>query len=272
MDQASRLLRSTNVSFEPAKLVNAATWALRRLAELGVSIPASNRLELAGKLVRQVLEGEVSISSEDRAEVGRLTEAHWTVLERYTIARVLNPVGDLADLGRKKLRTMLGGPDIAGDEKNSIARDTQFELYVGAMLALGGVSLDLEEPDLTFQYLGTTTGIAAKRVRSPAQLNKRVKGALKQIHTTGKPGFVAVNVDTLIMTGTTSAAGTPLDVRLPTLNRLDSSLAWRPGICGSIVFGHDATWDFSVQRPKLSTAQFNRVRILPANVREKAER
>ncbi len=109
------------------------------------------------------------------------------VLEQHTIVRVVNPTGRLSAVGRQKLRAMLGGPDITKDETNSIARNTQFELYVGAVLAFGGVSLELEEPDLTVQYLGRVTGIAAKRVRSPPELERRVGDPVEPVTRSGSP-------------------------------------------------------------------------------------
>ena len=271
-NEAAHQSRSANFAFRPSDLVHAATWTLARLTALGVPVLNGNRLELAGKLVRKVLDGHVTIEPEDSLGVERLTEAHWTVIEQYTVARVLNPSGHLGEVGLEKLRTMLGGPDIAADETNPIARNTQFELYVGATFALGGVSFHLEEPDLSFEYLGTTTGIAAKRVRSPAQLGKRVKEAAEQIQSTGRPGFVAVNVDAIIkVTGASPTVGTALDQRLPTLKRVDADLAGRPEVLGLIVFGHEATWDFEGKRPRLRIATFTRVRIFPANDRDKAE-
>ena len=150
--------------------------------------------------------------------------------------------------------------------------NTQFELYVGAVLALGGVSSHLAEPDLTFRYLGLTTGIAAKRVRSPAQLEKRVKGAVKQIQRTGTPGFVAVNVDRLIAEAEkTPAVEAVLDQRLPAVQTVDSCVQGRRGIIGSIVFGREATWDFRKEPPKLGLAHYQRVRTLPATPQEKVD-
>ena len=220
----------------------------------------------------QVLGGEAHVARDDTDKIVHLTDAQWTIFEQYTIVRAVNPRGAQADLGREKLRAMLGGPEVEGDEKNPVARNTQFELYVGAVLSLGGVSLDLAEPDLTFHYLGRMTGIAAKRVRSPAQLAKRVKDAVKQVQSAGMPGFVAVNVDRLIAdTETKLPVEAVLDERLPAVQIVDSYLHEHQEIRGSLVFGREARWDFTREPPKLGLGHYQRVRILPATQQEKCD-
>jgi hypothetical protein len=256
--------------FEPANLVNASTWTLARMRVLGVQVPGGCRLELAGKLVRRVLEGQEAIEPEDSLGVQRLTEAHWTVIEQYTVVRALDQKEDLAKVGIEKLKTMLGGPDIAADETNPIARNTQFELYVGACLAFGGVSLHLKEPDLTFQYQGTPTGIAVKRVRSSVQLAKRAKEAADQIQASGMPGFVAVNVDQ-IMKLSGASRGVGLDQQVPELAQVEADLCERPGVLGLIGFGHRATWTFAVVPPKLEIGSFNRVRLFSTRRQKKGD-
>jgi hypothetical protein len=234
---------------------------------LGVGLPAGSRLELAGKTVRKVLEGQDTFSADDSLEVLRLTEAHWTVIEQYTVVRALDKKRSLAKLGLDKLETMLGGPDIAADETNPIARNTQFELYAGACLAFGGVSLQLEEPDLVFQYQHLLTGIAAKRVRSSAQLAKRAKEAADQIEKSGMPGFVAVNVDQ-IMKPSGASHGVGLDQQVPDLKQVEATLSNRRGVLGVITFGRRATWTFADSLPKLEIGRFNRIRAFSAKHQE----
>jgi hypothetical protein len=256
--------------FEPASLVKASTWTLAQLTNLGVQVPSGCRLELAGRLLRRVHEGRETVEPEDSPGIQRLTEAHWTVLEQYTIVRALDPKESMTELGLEKLQQMLGGPDIAADETNPIARNTQFELYVGACLRFGGVSLDLQEPDLAFSYQGVPTGIAVKRVRSSAQLVKRAREAADQIRASRMPGFVAVNVDQITkLSGQCHGVG--LDQQVPELTPVESALGERPGILGLLAWVHRATWTFQDTSPKLELGSFNRVRIFSAKLQGKGD-
>ena len=51
---------------------------------------------------------------------------------------------------------MLSGADVPDTERNPLARNTQFELYVGAYLTMGGVRVGIGEPDWIIDYLGTS--------------------------------------------------------------------------------------------------------------------
>ena len=74
-------------------------------------------------------------------------------------------------------------------------------------------------------------------------LRRRVKEGMKQIRRTGRPGFVAVNVDVILkQTGPALAPGPSLDERLPVIRELEALVAGHPGLLGLIVLGRQAIW------------------------------
>ena len=75
--------------------------------------------------------------------------------------------------------------------------NTQFELYVAAMLVHGGLEVTPGEPDLRLLYGYEKVGIAAKRLTStdPDQASRHVKKAVQQIESTGLRGWIALNLD-----------------------------------------------------------------------------
>ena len=170
--------------------------ALSSLASHGL-LPPRGRLHRAVALVQRI-HGQSTVPT--RPGLEELREAYWTILEQYLISRLLLEPDEPTD---DQLRTMLrfiqkGTPGPAG-EKNTRPRDTQFELFVAAMLALGGAKVRLDEPDLRLIHGSDSVGIAAKRVTGRRNLLHRVRHACAQIKRTGAPGFVAVNVDQLVL-------------------------------------------------------------------------
>ena len=93
------------------------------------------------------------------------------------------------------IKHMLNDSVLPQDNRGqSKGRDTQFELYVAAVCQSAGlVPVDYEEPDVTCTVDGVKFGIAAKRVKNVANLNKRVKKAAQQIETAQLPGIVALD-------------------------------------------------------------------------------
>jgi hypothetical protein len=73
-------------------------------------------------------------------------------------------------------------------------RDAQFELFVGALCHSAGLQpVSYEEPDVVCTLEGQQWAIAAKRVKSLASLEQRVKEAARQIRRAGLPGVIAID-------------------------------------------------------------------------------
>jgi len=80
------------------------------------------------------------------------------------------------------------------DRTQSRGRDAQFELYVTAVCQSAGLTpVRMEEPDVTCTFDATRYGIAAKRIKSVAALEKRVREASNQIVKAGLPGIMVLD-------------------------------------------------------------------------------
>lgn len=242
------------IGFGPTGLINAADWTRKTLAEFQVPQPRGNRLLKAQALIRDVNAGAIRVDKDDDAALERLTDAQWTILEQYMIARAIGKRGRvLSPVELFKLESMLSGADTENEDRNPLARNTQFELYVAANLVMGGVSTRLAEPDLRFDYNGLEVGLAAKRVRSSKQLVKRAKDAVRQIRNSGIPGFVALNVDVLLKAvGGNPTSTEQLDDRLVAIKQINGILSQHEGVVGSLVFARDARWEFGDEKPSFS--------------------
>jgi hypothetical protein len=71
----------------PSACIAAADWMIKRLAEFGVPQPEGNRLVRAKRLLQDSNAGKIAIVPEDEAVLNRVTEAQWTILEQYIVAR-----------------------------------------------------------------------------------------------------------------------------------------------------------------------------------------
>jgi hypothetical protein len=146
-----------------------------------------------------------------------------------------------------KLQQIMGGAEAYGPGRSE-ARDIQFEMFVAAQLALGGLEVTKGEPDLRYRYGYERVGVAVKRLDSLAltQVRRNIKDAADQIARTGLRGWIALNLDTKLQ-------GLPLVANRPTLLKrfslaFDSviPLAARygsgPQILGIITYAHLSGW------------------------------
>ncbi len=253
--------------------IRAAEWTLKRLEDFAVSQPSGNRLMKAHFLIRDANEQKIILCSDDEPTLHRITEAQWTILEQYIVVRALGKPGRMLDpMQLSKLEMMLSGADTEDEDKNGLARNTQFELYAGTTLVMGDVRTQLAEPDLRADYLGMEVGVAAKRVRSPKQLNRRANEAVKQLRISGVPGIVALNADVLLKTtGTGNLDTKQLDERLCVLKEIDELLSRHEEVLASLVFAHDAVWQFGGEKPSFGMTSWHRFSVYP-RTQEQQER
>jgi len=251
--------------------INAAEWTQRRLEAFAVAQPAGNRLMKAHAMIRDVNERRIILRANDERALYCVTEAIWTVLEQYIVARALGAPGRvLHPIQFSKLEMMLSGADTEDEDKNPLARNTQFELYAGATLIMGDVRTRLAEPDLRADYLGREISIAAKRVRSAKQLTKRAKDAVDQITDSGLPGIAALNVDLLLRkTGAGDLDTEQLAERLAAIKEVDKLLSKHEEVLGSLIFARDAVWKFSGDKPSVALASWHRFAVYPRTPEEK---
>lgn len=175
------------------------------------------------------------------------------VLEREALRTVWD-FAVIANAARKAARVQndlkiaLGGRLLQGDRQNDTPRDLQFQLYVGAVFAMGGVPTVYEEPDLRFLLNGVEHGIAVKRIRSSEKVEARLTDGAKQLAKAGLRGLVVANIDAFLKGRTFAglsdpveagkqfnSAVTPLHHRLP-------KIAGRPAVLGLLGVGTAFEW------------------------------
>jgi hypothetical protein len=82
-------------------------------------------------------------------------------------------------------------------DTNQTPRDIQFQFSIVALLKNNGFTVKMCEPDFFFHYDKTDYPVAAKRVSSPKQIEKRIKEAEKQISKFDISGIIALSIENL---------------------------------------------------------------------------
>lgn len=248
-------------------MVESADWIIKTLPQLGVSIPGGSRLILARKLIAQVHERQVRLDPEAIDVLKKVADAQRTVAEFFIILRAMQnrriPVTpDLLD----KLSIMLGGSEIEDRDTRTLARDTQFELYVMAQFIMGGATVHFGEPDLRLLFGEEMVGVAIKRLSSRKQLKKRVLDAADQIESRNDRGFIAVNLDRFVtsvrgpeQTESLEDRGREYNRSIAELHELLPLFSERPKILGVVNFGFTAHWEFDRDIPRYSGGFFRQI-------------
>jgi hypothetical protein len=252
----------------PSGAVAAADWTLDRLATLGVTAPPGNRLQRARNLLSKVNAQPDLIAHGDDRFRRLVAEAQRTIYEQYIITRTSAGRTDVvSDTHRAKLEQMLSGADLPEDDKNFLARNTQFELYSAAMFGMGQVPIGHAEPDFQFEFLnGEVVGLAAKRISSPKQLRTRVKEGIEQIKNAGVRGFVAVNVEvytrSIRLEEEESKRGDQFNSAIQALHDVFDEFKDDPHFLGIINFGHVLEWDDTGAKPILGMHDFRQFGVV----------
>jgi hypothetical protein len=80
------------------------------------------------------------------------------------------------------------------EREQSKSRDIQFELCVAAHCRTAGYLVEPKEPDVLVHDPNGNFGIAAKRPKSPKTLERHIRKGSQQIHASGMPGLVAIDL------------------------------------------------------------------------------
>lgn len=269
---ASEIRPVGGISFGPTSLIAAADWTRARLSTFGVPFPPGNRLQRAQSLLKDLQAGRLALAA-DSALVDQVTEAQWTIVELYIATRGLGSAQrELSDVERAKCEEMLSGAEMPEADRNPLARSTQFELYLAGLFRMGDVRVMLAEPDLLIDYQGTPCGVAAKRVRSFRQAPRCAREAADQLRASGRPGFVAVNVDVLLkLRSDLPGPEATLAERLAVINEIEATMAEREHVLGTITIGRDAVWDFSRDLPRIAVSHSYRFTVHPRAAGGEAE-
>jgi hypothetical protein len=232
-----------------------------------ITLPPGNRLQNAKALIERINDGRVVLNADDDNLLNAVAEAMKTVTEQYIVLRAMNPtIGRPRPSVAAKLRMMLSGAATVDQDANPDARNTQFELYVGGTLTMGGAHVVVEEPDLGLDFGDRRVGIAAKRVRSLARVLPIVDEAIDQIRRSGRPGFVALNVDVLVKNTGAPSDTIRLGERLSALAGVDEKVRAVPEVLGTMVFGYDTRWTFGGEKLRVEVGNFVRFRVTAAGL------
>ncbi len=251
-------------------MVDAANRSLARFRELHIPIPENSRLERARAIV------EAANADFASAPPDRLAEAFRTIYEMRWIARALGS-GTTRPPNRltNALASMLSGPDIeAEDDSKTKPRSLQFELYVAAILAAGGVRVDYAEPDLRMYYLDDWVGIAVKLPRNRRRIAHHLEKAVEQIEKWTPRGMIALNVDGLL--DEVAAEGVPWEQIASTVDQLPevleglANLSTRPRVRGLLAVGTATHWSIgATSKPQLERLTFVKWNLLGHSEAEK---
>lgn len=194
--------------------------ALAHLQRLGVRVIGPNRVSRAVDLVRHSDPDKPPPGIEPAQYLRIIGEAMRTLWDTFLITWTIVEWcgGDVSLFPPEKLQWLLKGSDLP-DERNTTARDIQFENLVGAMLVLGGAAVSREEPDWRIRDGGTIIGIPAKRVSSASRttVRNRLRHAARRLKEHDLNGLVALNADVFLTNfDAPSPAGTALPAPLMT--------------------------------------------------------
>ena len=205
------------------------------------------------------------LTREDDGLLDRVTEAQWTVIEQYIVARSLGRPGRRLNPDQlRNLNEMLSGTDTPEADRNPLARNIQFELYVGAFFTMGDVPVLIEEPDLSFDYCGARCGVAAKRVRSFQHAPRRADEGADQIAAARMRGVVAVNVDVLLkISPDVPDPEATLGERLEVVRQVEARMAEREEVVATMFVGRDCIWEFDGARPVAQMSHSVRFTVHP---------
>jgi hypothetical protein len=245
-----------------AWLASAATTAIARLEAHGAKVPLSGRLHRARRIAENLRDGR--LSPDDTAEWDRTREAFRTIWEFALIANTI-PTGHAPTL--QNVRQALAGPFLPNRHRDDPARNSQFELYVAALLAMGDVKTRGMEPDLRFTTAYGEYGVAVKRVRSPKKLQARASHAARQLRNHGVRGLVAVNMeafleDLSVAEATVEEAGKQFTARVGALNTLLEKVSAKAGVVGVLGMGTVVEWQPEAKPPNLDLRWFFQLRLV----------
>ncbi|OGC95024.1 MAG: hypothetical protein A2W25_16150 [candidate division Zixibacteria bacterium RBG_16_53_22] len=163
-------------------------------AKLGIGIKQGSRFDTYFKCIRHLAESPQIAMAKYPMDV--IIAALKEVDELYGI--MVNFDIYISEIYSHKIKSILTGANIPDySERDTIARNTAFELNMAAHFKKAGFSTKLCEPDIMVTIRESEIYIACKRPASVKNLEKIIKNAKRQIIRRGK-GFIALSLDKLI--------------------------------------------------------------------------
>lgn len=231
--------------------------SIKILNDLGVHVPSSCRLVLATKEIERFETSPLTVHKDDLETQTRLIEDGRTINEIYSISNAAWAFRNKATtpFTRDRLRLMLSGSRSSQKDTNGLARNTQFELYVSAVLTLSGLEVEHGEPDLRIATRDGYWGVAAKRMNTlnPDRVRRRLKEAADQLKVQMLPGIIAISLDSIVRNvpgiGDLEKLGDSYNKETDFINSVPYWLSEQSYVLGLITFGCTYGWDFSGSLP-----------------------
>lgn len=185
------------------------------LDKYGIKVQGGSRLAQYAVLADRFAQGELTAQAA-LPDLKRLITAYRDFGELALAVNSLLPSDD--PVVAAKLRLALSGAATAEADSNPLARNTQFELFIAALLTHHGYVTLFREPDIVCSIGLHELGIAAKRLTSEAQFVRRIREGGKQLKRAALSGIVAVSIDKLL----------PEEQQFQVADRMDELLASTP--------------------------------------------
>lgn len=179
-----------SAAFDLANLGEIATRLERKFNEGGVQIHGASEL---GRILRAAIAiGKEAVKPHEVSVDSR------TYLDAHSLARLaqtLLPLPAVA-LSKHRLRSLYDGDLNFWSSTQSLAKDTEWECFVAALLLTGNLKASfVEPPDIQFSGAGRSIGVACKKIYSITNAKKQISKGLKQIGKSGIPGILALSLD-----------------------------------------------------------------------------
>lgn len=167
---------------------------MRTIEEFGVAVKRNSRLDQYRKDLAELASSK---SESDKRVIARWSFAAIEADEVIAIAEVLSKYPDETALA--KLAAIAKGRYKRGTDGNQIARNTQFELFVWALLKQSKLPIKFGDPmkgeaDFVVMAMGQELQLEAKRLNSEKNLGSTVRKARKHFSST-RPGVVCMSID-----------------------------------------------------------------------------
>lgn len=184
------MIRNFGKDFSFENVLENLRESLSKLEEIGIKVHQRSRYK---RIVSEFEKALVAKSGRARPE-----DLDWNLLaEGLCDARELRVIlasKHVLDQCRPELQQMTKGTDYPWKDSDSRPRNLQFQLFTTAIIAHSGFEVFLKEPDVVFLYKDYEYSVAAKRVRSLGNLEKRLRESKNQIIRSNQYGFMALGL------------------------------------------------------------------------------
>lgn len=173
----------------PKKIISSIEAILQIFESFGINVNKSSRL------YRFYCDYNNLIKSRDIPEnIDELLEG----MRDFFEIRQIVQAEELIKSSKKEIEEILGGNRVPSDDKNPLARNLQYQLFLASMFSSSDMKVRSQEPDFIFEYMGEEYSVAVKRITSKLKVKERLREAEKQIQRHCLNGFIALSLDRLL--------------------------------------------------------------------------